>query len=98
MIYKRELHIFNKCRIANSLDADMQPASYAEYEEEDLHKPLIKNIDSLGHDSSPYGYILDGSEEITWFPDVTPRKGREWSEMEVPIDYGDFSGLLGLHR
>ena len=40
MIDRRFVDLYTHCRIAKTIDADNQVTSWADYEEEDLHKPL----------------------------------------------------------
>ena len=62
------------------------PDSYAEYYEGSYHRPHWK----------PGGAIkpqLSASYRTTSLLYVTPRKGREYTEMELPIDYTRFDAL-----
>lgn len=92
MIYARYLDLYTHCRTAKTIDADNQVTSWADYEEEDLHKPLPVSTGGSA------GFYLDQSALTYYYDDFTPRKGREWSEMEVPIDYSEFTGLTAFRK
>ena len=91
MIYRRWVELYTHCRTAKTIDADNQVTSWADYEEEDLHKPLPVSTGSAG-------FYLDQDTLVHQYDSFTPRKGREWSEMEVNVDYSEFTGLTAFGK
>ena len=92
MIDRRFVDLYTHCRIAKTIDADNQVTSWADYEEEDLHKPLPVSTGGSA------GFYLDQSALAYRYDYFTPRKGREWSEMEVDVDYSEFTGLTAFGK
>lgn len=91
MIDRRWVELYTHCRTAKTIDADNQVTAWADYEEEDLHKPLPMSTNTAG-------FHLDQAALAYQYDSFTPRKGREWSEMEVPIDYSEFTGLTAFGK
>ena len=64
------------------------PDTYTIYEEDSLHRPLFKAPTQPTDDPPwPTDYLYS-------FDDVTPRKTRELSEMELPIDHSEFESII----
>ena len=64
------------------------PVTYTIYEEDSLHRPLFK-APTLSTDDPPWP-----TDYLYSFDDVTPRKTRELSEMELPIDHSEFESVI----
>ena len=73
------------CRWRTGTDGGGQ-AIYKEYEEGELHQPLWKNNSVILPTLNPSG--------AKSYSNVTPRKGRELSEMELPLELSDYGGRL----
>lgn len=90
MEYER-VYVYRSCDI---LDNDGQtPAHYTRYEEDDLHKPIITSVTQIGHYQLEYHDAL-----MAYYQHVTPRKGHEFDEMELPMDPTEFSGIVKGER
>lgn len=93
MITSRRVKLYTKCRIATAVDADNQVTTWADYEEEDLHKPLPVSTGGSA------GFYLDQSTMAYDSQyNVEPLKGREWNEIKLPIDYSEFTGIAGMGK
>ena len=79
--------MYNRCRFRNRTTP---PYTYAEYEESDLHKPIWTNANLPPELNSA---DLDGT-----YTDLTPRKGRELSEMELPINMMRLFGQAATYQ
>ena len=64
------------------------------YTEEGLHRPVFPHPVDL-NDGPP---LPDTNYMVRKFQNVTPRKGREFSEMEVPLNYSECSPLIDIMR
>ena len=60
------------------------------YEEEDLHKPYFTATASRGGNFKSFAKDAD---KLYNFADVQPRKGKEFSEMELEIAWDEFTGV-----
>ena len=60
------------------------------YEEEDLHKPYFTRTASRGGNFKSFAKDAD---KLYNFTDVQPRKGKEFSEMELEIAWDEFTGV-----
>ena len=60
------------------------------YEEEDLHKPYFTRTASRGGNFKSFAKDAD---KLYNFADVQPRKGKEFSEMELEIAWDEFAGV-----
>ena len=60
------------------------------YEEEDLHKPYFTAAASRGGNFKSFAKDAD---KLYNFTDVQPRKGKEFSEMELEIAWDEFTGV-----
>ena len=60
------------------------------YEEEDLHKPYFTATASRGGNFKSFAKDAD---KLYNFTDVQPRKGKEFSEMELEIAWDEFTGV-----
>ena len=76
--------LHTRCRWQIGTDSNNQPI-YRNYEEGELHQPLWKS-------NSVIMPTITGA--IKTFSNVTPRKGRELSEMELPLELSDYGGRL----
>ena len=60
------------------------------YEEDDLHKPYFTATASRGGNFKSFAKDAD---KLYNFTDVQPRKGKEFSEMELEIAWDEFTGV-----
>lgn len=64
------------------------------YTEDGLHKPVFPHPTGLS-DGPP---LPDTTYRMRSYQNVTPRKGKEFSEMEVPLNYSECSPLIDINR
>lgn len=74
--------LYYRCAFLKSTNPDV----YNEYYEGSYHRPIWK----LGGSVAPQ---LNAAYRTTGFYNVTPKKGREYSEMEIPVPYENFEAL-----
>ena len=79
--------LYNRCRFRTNTSP---PYTYSEYEEADLHKPIWTN--------SNLPPELNSSDLLGTYSDLTPRKGRELSEMELPIEMMRLFGQAATYQ
>ena len=60
------------------------------YEEDDLHKPYFTATASRG---GVFKSFAKDADKLHNFTDVQPRKGKEFSEMELEITWDEFTGV-----
>ena len=85
------VYVYRACDIRDNYG--QTPAHYTRYEEDGLHKPLLASDSGIDHYEFEYREALMGH-----YTDVTPRKGYEFSEMELPMDPVEFSGIVKGER
>lgn len=73
-----DVKIYSKLTIGNTV-----------YEEEDLHKPYFTATASRTNFKS----FAKDADKLHNFTDVQPRKGKEFSEMELEIAWDEFTGV-----
>ena len=81
MIEYVNVKLYARCRFKDSASATY--TSY--YTEEGLHRPLFTDSTKV--------YIPDSGELIYNFPIASPRKGHEFDEIEITLDYNRANGL-----
>lgn len=79
------VRIWKECRL--KVDDGNGGTEWKDFQEEDLHVPLItSSTTNISIDSS-------SSNLLYTFNDWTPKKGLITEEMELPIDYNEFLGI-----
>ena len=90
MITYNRVKLFARCRFYKFM---VTPAVYTSYyTEEGLHRPLFTDTNHI--------YLADTAELIynSGSASLSPRKGYEFSEIEVPLDYNEINGLSSSDR
>lgn len=82
------VRLYTKCSWQIGTDSNNQPV-YRDYEEGELHQPIWKSNSVI--------IPIPGGASKT-YSNVTPRKGRELSEMELPLELSDYGGRLFMNN
>ena len=70
---------YTQMRLYQSFEIETSPGVYTKYYEDSLHRPVFPApVDSTSTPPEP-------RQEITRFNNITPRKGHELDEIELPI-------------
>lgn len=84
------VNLYPDLKVRTGFDANNQPV-YKTYTEESYHRPLITSTSTSGITGH-----LGGS--LYYIQNVVPRKGKEFSEMELPIKYPRVMGMETQYR
>lgn len=91
MIEYVRVKLYADCKFRRVSGTGTSPNLSSEYTEEGLHKPYFDSSSVWTVDSGSLLYN-SGSAKLS------PKKGHEFDEIEIPVDYNEFNGITSAKR
>lgn len=94
MIAYTRVSLYAACRFSRiHMHGSGGPSTTSEYTEGGLHKPFFDSDDLWVVDFSAGNQLYNSGNVV-----VSPRKGHEFDEIELPLDYNEFNGLTSIKK